>query len=233
MNKYCNKDYTKKAFSWRWGDSTEIPQYNIISKARSKEDTLTTILNLNSARHCGYVMQVPQYDTPFEDKLNATVWRGAVNESSVERYNFVERYENAKNMNIGFSYIPYSRLNIDLKYVKGSLTISEQLKYKYIISIEGNDVASGLKWQLYSNSIVLMKRPTKVSWAMEDTLIPYKHYVPLSDNYDNVIEQIHWCEQHQDECKMIANNATEFINQFLNNEIELLISVNMLKKYFD
>ena len=233
MNKYCNKDYTKKAFLWRWGDCTEIPQYNIISKARSREDTLTTILNLNSVRHWGYVMKVPQYDIPFEDKLNATVWRGAVNESSVERYNFVERYENTKNMNIGFSYIPYSGLNIDLKYVKGSLTISEQLKYKYIISIEGNDVASGLKWQLYSNSIVLMKRPTKVSWAMEDTLIPYKHYVPLSDNYDNVIEQIHWCEQHQDECKMIANNATEFINQFLNNEIELLISVNMLKKYFD
>lgn len=241
MNKYCNKDYTKKAFSWRWGDSTEIPQYNIISKARSKEDTLTTILNLNSARHWGYVMQVPQYDIQFEDKLNATVWRGTTtgilgqynNKDNLERYVFVKRYENAENMNVGFSHIHDAGLNIDLKYVKNKLTISEQLKYKYIISIEGNDVASGLKWQLYSNSIVLMKRPTKVSWAMEDTLIPYKHYVPLSDDYDNVIEQVQWCEQHQDECKNIAKQATEFINQFLNNEIELLISINMLKKYFD
>jgi len=46
------------------------------------------------------------------------------------------------------------------------------VKYKYILSIEGNDVASGLKWQLYSNSVVFMRKPKIVSWAMEDKLIP-------------------------------------------------------------
>ena len=69
------------------------------------------------------------------------------------------------------------------EYLKKILTIREQLKYKYILSIEGNDVSSGLKWQLYSNSVVFMRKPKIVSWAMEDKLEPYVHYIPIKDDF--------------------------------------------------
>ena len=42
-----------------------------------------------------------------------------------------------------------------------------------------NDVASGLKWMLYSDPVVFMPRPTHETWAMEGLLRPYVHYVPV------------------------------------------------------
>ncbi|ENT7385234.1 hypothetical protein ACXLUW_000800 [Campylobacter coli] len=38
---------------------------------------------------------------------------------------------------------------------KNFLSKKEQMKYKFIISLEGNDVASNLKWEMNSNSLVL------------------------------------------------------------------------------
>jgi hypothetical protein len=51
--------------------------------------------------------------------------------------------------------------------------INTLLEYKGIIMIEGNDVASGLKWALLSQSIVLMPKPKHTSWAMEELLEPW------------------------------------------------------------
>ena len=39
-------------------------------------------------------------------------------------------------------------------------TIREHLDYKFIMALEGNDVASNLKWVMSSNSIAVMTRPT-------------------------------------------------------------------------
>ena len=58
------------------------------------------------------------------------------------------------------------------------MSIKDQLKYRFIISVEGNDVTSGLKWQLYSNSIILMYKHNW-GWLMEFRLKPYYHYVPI------------------------------------------------------
>ena len=59
------------------------------------------------------------------------------------------------------------------------LSMEEMLHYKAIVILQGNDVASGLKWALFSNSIVVMPIPTVTSWAMEEWLIPWVHYVPI------------------------------------------------------
>jgi len=50
-------------------------------------------------------------------------------------------------------------VSVDSKCVLGSASIAEQLKYKYIISLEGNDVGSSLKWVLLSQSVAFMKKP--------------------------------------------------------------------------
>ncbi len=39
--------------------------------------------------------------------------------------------------------------------------------------LEGNDVASGLKWALLSQSVVMMPPPQHTSWAMEELLQPW------------------------------------------------------------
>ena len=107
------------------------------------------------------------------------------------------------------------------------------LKYKFLLSLEGNDVATNLKWILLSNSVVLMAKPTKCSWFMEDMLIPFTHYVPLNDDCSNIEEMYNWCMDNLDKCKVISQNATSFMKKFLNDENEKYILNKVLKEYFD
>jgi Glycosyl transferase family 90 len=88
-----------------------------------------------------------------------------------------------------------------------SMKFQEMLQYKAIIMLEGNDVSTGLKWSLYSNSVVLTPKPTCTSWAMEELLQPFVHYIPLYDNLTNVEEQVQWIRDHDDEAQQIAHNG--------------------------
>ena len=64
-------------------------------------------------------------------------------------------FEKHPNIDVGFSFIHREWLkNKYNKFVKGKCNIQEFLKYKYILSIEGNDKDSGLNWKLNSNSVV-------------------------------------------------------------------------------
>lgn len=58
----------------------------------------------------------------------------------------------------------------------GRKTLAELLRYKGAIMLEGNDVASGLKWALLSNSVVLMPPPTFTSFVLEELFVPWMHY---------------------------------------------------------
>lgn len=62
-------------------------------------------------------------------------------------------------------------------------TIREHLDYKFIIALEGNDVASNLKWVMSSNSLAVMTRPTCETWFMEGQLIPDYHYVEVKEDF--------------------------------------------------
>lgn len=46
---------------------------------------------------------------------------------------------------------------------------------------------------------------------MEDLLLPFVHYIPLSDDMSNILEMFQWAEDHQEECKEISARATEFM----------------------
>ena len=116
-----------------------------------------------------------------------------------------------------------------LKYIKPAMKINEILKYKFLISVEGNDVASGLKWMLYSNSVVLMAQPRNFSWIMEDKLIPNHHFILLKDDFSDLNEKYEWCLKNLDKCEEISKNATKYIEQFLDKELEKKIEI--IKRY--
>ena len=56
-----------------------------------------------------------------------------------------------KNIDIGFSHIVQNEYQYQ-DYVKDKLTMKDMLKSKFLISIEGNDVATSTKWIMSSNS---------------------------------------------------------------------------------
>ena len=71
-------------------------------------------------------------------------------------------------------------------------------------------MATGLKWQLASNSVVFMAKPTTVSFLMKDLLLPYVHYVPVKDDYSNLVEMVEWARKHEKRCKWISEQATMY-----------------------
>ena len=88
-----------------------------------------------------------------------------------------------------------------------SLSMEEILQNKGIIMIEGNDVSSGLKWALFSKSVVLTQKPTFTSWAMEELLEPWVHYIPIADDLSDVDEKVQWMIDNDEKANAIANNG--------------------------
>jgi hypothetical protein len=78
-----------------------------------------------------------------------------------------------------------------------------------------------------------MPKPTMVSWAMEDMLEPWVHYVPLEKDFNDLEEKYNWCLNNIDKCKEIANNGKKYIEQFLDEDREKLITNMVLKEYVD
>ena len=87
--------------------------------------------------------------------------------------------------------------------------------YKALISIEGNDVSTSLKWMLFSRSVVLMPQPTKTSYAMEELLKPWVHFIPINSNLTNLEERVQWIKHNDKEAQKIAERGTIFMHDLL------------------
>lgn len=124
-----------------------------------------------------------------------------------------------------------SRYNL----VGGKWDIRKQEEQKMLISIEGNDLASGLKWMLYSTSVVLMVPPTKMSFALENFLEPWIHFVPLKADWSDLEKMVDWVHENDGEAEQIALNGKTFISDLLfGEEAELdnaLIREEMALRY--
>jgi hypothetical protein len=106
-------------------------------------------------------------------------------------------------------------------------------QYKYLLSIEGNDVATNLKWAMASNSVVLMPKPCVESWFAESLLKPYVHYVPIKDDFSDLYTQKQWCDKNPDKCKTIIRQANAFVRPFRNIERDYYLSFQVIQRYMD
>ena len=99
------------------------------------------------------------------------------------------------------------------------------------MAIEGNDVASNLKWVMSSNSLAVMPRPTCETWFMEGKLEAGKHYVEVRDDYADLEEKLQHYIQHPEEAEEIIRNAHDFVRQFRDPSREELIQLLVMDKY--
>jgi hypothetical protein len=180
-------------------------------------------MKLNKVRHFIFVDDKIQ----FEDKKDMAVWRGKVHPE--HRANIIKKLYKFSLCNVGQTN---NKINIHAPYQKGSLNIQEQLEYKFLLAIEGNDVASNLKWAMSSNSLVMMSKPKYETWFMEGSLISGYHYVLLKDDYSDIEEKIKYYSEHIGEANSIIKNANKYVNNFKNDLFEDIISFMVLRKYF-
>jgi len=78
----------------------------------------------------------------------------------------------------------------------------------------------------------MMCKPKFETWFMEGRLVAGEHYVELKEDYSDLTEKIQYYKTHQNEALNIIENANSYVEQFKNNERELLISLLVMDKYF-
>jgi hypothetical protein len=183
------------------------------TRCRQTDNILQPILlPLNRKRHYGVASIVPENDIPWEQKEGRAVWRGKYGASTHAnddiKFALVSKHLDSTLVNAKFSKVAKGAP----KHMMGSyMDMKNQLAYKYIISIEGNDVSSGMKWMLLSNSVVLTPSCTMESWAMEGRLKPFVHFIPLKADMSNVEEMVRWAEMHPKETRLISERSTLFV----------------------
>jgi hypothetical protein len=209
---------------FKFGDVTEVPDEPAIVKSRPVygNNTNSVILNLDKVRHFMFINDKKD----FRKKKNMLVGRNVVGQA--HRIKFLEMYINHPLCDIGKINSDYNHQNL----LKGRLTIEEQLDYKFILCLEGNDVATNLKWVMSSQSLAVMPAPKYETWYMEGTLISNYHYVLIKDDYSDLEERMKYYINHTDEALEIIKNAHQYVEQFKIKKREDLISLMVLEKYF-
>lgn len=209
-----------------FGDITWIPEVPTIVKSRpiSNSNTNSILLKLNKFRHFNFI----EDSIPFNKKMNKLVGRGLLYQQN--RIDFYQKW-------FGTSMCDLGQVNTKPVYnsawICPKMTREEHLKYKFILCLEGNDVATNLKWVMLTNSLAVMPKPKFETWFMEGTLIPNYHYVEIADDYSDLEERLQYYITHEDEANAIIQHAHEFVEQFLDKQREDIISLLVLQKYFE
>ena len=223
ITRYFPKDFQ---IDFVFGDVTDVPLQPAIVKSRpiNNLNQNSVLLNLNKIRHFTF----PKDITPYEQKKNLLVWRGALYHHHKLRIKCLETLFSHNQCDVGHT----SNREPYLAWRKPKLNMYEMLQHKFIMVIEGNDVATSLKWVMASNSIAIMTKPRHETWFMEDTLIADYHYIQVKDDYSDAVDKMNFYIANPDKAQAIIKNAHNYINQFKDKKRERLISLMVMDKYF-
>lgn len=207
------------------GDITYVAAFPSVQKSRpvGGENSNGVLLKLDKHRHFVFLND----DIPFEEKKDMLIGRAAIRQE--HRMRFMEMYFDHPMCDLG----QVNKNGGNLAWLKPKISILAHLEYKFILSLEGYDVATNLKWIMSSNSIAVMPKPKYETWFMEGRLIPDVHYILIKDDYSDVEERLSYYINHPDEALKIIRNANNYVRQFLDKDKEDLVSILVLKKYFE
>ena len=215
------------------GDVTHVPSIPSIVKSRpiSGDNSNSVLMKLDKVRHFTFVRDKKDW----KEKLDMVIFRGAIGQMEgncykKNRYDFLARYFNHPMCNLG--EVPENGICVNNEWCKPKISIMEHLDYKFIMALEGNDVASNLKWIMSSHSIAVMPRPRYETWFMEGRLIPDYHYIEIRPDYSDLEDKLKWYIGHPEKAMEIIRHANEYVKQFRNSRRERIVSLLVLDKYF-
>ena len=191
------------------------------------------LLPLGMQRHFGGAhMQLDSY-VPWARKRPSLVWRGSTTGWTTLRRDFVNGLANHPNL---------SRDDVDVRFTSvvqgrhgwvrgrgapplaGDLSRMQLMGHRYVLSLEGNDVASDLKCLLGHNSVVVMPPPTAESWLLEGLLRPWVHYVPVR-SVAEVPAALAWMRTNEPACLRIVANANAWLDTIMRDTAHIATEV--------
>ena len=226
--------YFDPSLRWvfKWGDIVDLQPVPSILKSRPLGDNNqnSVLLKLVKVRHFLFVND----KKAWRDKRNIAIFRGdigneAAGDDKPNRRVFMNRWRNHPMIDAAST----DCVEDHPEWQGEKMTIGEHLDYKFVMSLEGNDVASNLKWIMSSNSIAVTPKLTCETWFMEGTLIPNYHYIEVKEDFSDLEERLQYYIDHPAEAEAIIHHAHEHVAQFCDKKREKLISLLVMKKYFE
>lgn len=224
LKKYAKAFPKTLRLAYRFGDVTTVPDEPSIVKSRpiDGDNENSVVMKLDALRHFSTIPD----PLAFREKKPRAVWRGALNNPL--RVELVRAHARNPRHDIGHTG-PASRSLEPRRF----LGVEEQLAHRYVISVEGVDVATNLKWIFASNSLCMMPRPRFETWFMEGKLQAGVHYVELRRDFADLEFRIEYYERNIDEAMEIVANANAHWKRFADRSAEDLVSLLVLQKYFE
>lgn len=213
------------AIDFVFGDVIHTPETASLVKSRPIGDgnENSVLLKLDEPRH--YIRIVG--DQPFRHKKNLLIGRGAIYQK--HRFDFYDKYFGHQLCDLG----SVGKKGIGkAEWEKPKMGLKEHLDYKFVLSLQGNDVATNLKWIMSSNSVAVMPKPTIETWFMEGTLVGGVHYIEIAADYSDLEAQLEYYIAHPEACEAIIKNAQQHTAAFWNKKTEELCHLMVLERYF-
>lgn len=183
---------------------------------------------------------------PWEMKIAKALWRGAmtgIGNFNVENFLTVPRSQLISVSNAypdwidaKFSAVTQCSNPDQLRmaypdYFGSSIPVTEHLRFKYQILVDGNSCAySRAFWQLFSNCVIFKQESPNIQWYYK-ALTPYVHYIPVHHDFGDLIEKMRWAEAHDKKIKTISKNAQKFASQNLRRADVSYYMVLLLREY--
>jgi len=148
-------------------------------------------------------------------RTNKCVWRGNPNFGLNTNF-FDPRNKDDLNPRQYFINLIKEDKIKNFSYDETYMEIKDQIRYKYILDIDGwTNTWDATVWKLYSGSVLLKVKSPWKQWYYDD-LQEFFHYVPVENDFSNLNDQIEWCMNNEDKCKIIIENARLFVLNNLN-----------------
>jgi len=212
--------------AYKFGDVTQEHSQPTLTKSRPINGSTNNnvLLPLDSVRHFSFIND----NTHFEGKKDVAIWRGAA-------YQKHRKLFLTKTKDLITTDIADTSLTSNTVFGKKSdafLSKKTQLKAKYIFAIEGNDVASNLKWVMGSNSVPIMPKPKFETWFCESKLVAGQHYIEVSDDFSNVQEVLEYYLSNPKISSEISEEGKLYALQYISIERQYAIAMEVIEKYF-
>jgi hypothetical protein len=175
---------------------------------------------------------------PWSEKIQTVMWRGGssgFHRPSV-RMRVVEKLFDVPNTDVRFvpGGWPVNDDVIPPEHFADKLLLGPDAhsRYKYVLIIDGNTQASNGHWGFALGSVPILITHPESRWWFKTELIPMVNYVPVNYHLSDLVEKIEWLVNHDDEARVIAENALKmsqrvfspmFQRGYINNRIQQIL----------
>lgn len=146
---------------------------------------------------------------PWENKNSTALWRGR--DSRKERLELVKlSRKHPELLDAAFTNFFFFQHDESLygPIVK-HISFFDFFKHKYQINVDGTVAAYRLPYLLGGDSVVL-KQDSIYYEHFYSQLQPWQHYIPVKSDLSDLLDQLQWAKEHDEEAKKIAKAGQEF-----------------------